>query len=110
VLTSLDLPRLPTLAPYRGLIAAKRGDRSQAERVAESIDQLMSLGAGDRAFDEAWIFAVLGDRDRAMRQLEVSVSHMPHVFIALHLLSDWKKFEPAIHALHGEASSAAARK
>ena len=110
LLASVDLARAPTLAPYRGLIAAKRGNRAQAEEAAASIDQLMSLTPGDRAFDQAWIFAVLGDRDRAMRQFEVSVSRMPHVFNAVHLLSDWRKLEPEIHALHADASRAAPRK
>jgi DNA-binding SARP family transcriptional activator len=73
---------------YRGLIAARRGDRETAEAFVASLDSL----AGDpfaRAFDQGRILCVLGDAGGAMRKLAFAMTGMPRAFYGVHLSREW---------------------
>ncbi len=77
-----------TSLDYRGLIAARRGDRAGAEASMASLDSLN----GDpyaRALAQARILCALGESERAMRKLEFAVTWQLRAFLAVHRYQEW---------------------
>lgn len=84
-----------TSLDYRGLIAARRGDRAVAEASLASLDSLNGDPYG-RALAQARILCALGESERAMRKLEFAVTWQLRAFLAVHLSREWDAARPNI--------------
>ena len=88
VFASLDSLYPEESRTYRGLIAARRGERQTAEAFLTSLDSL-SGNPYTRALAQGRILCVLGDVDRAMRKLAFAVTGMRRAFSEMHGNRDW---------------------
>ena len=81
-------------AVYLGLLAARRGDREEAMRISEFLEDIAPPtppSFGVLAYNQACIAAQLGDKERAVRLLQNSVSQGHRYALSMYREMD---FEP----------------
>jgi tetratricopeptide (TPR) repeat protein len=86
-----DFPDTLRFQGELGVVAARRGDRSIAERIEGALSRIPQVDTADVAFYRARIAAALGDTARAVAWLTQSQAHGDNVALMVH---DDAAFDP----------------